>query len=167
MLARWSQGMRSRTSTTTQQPATASHPWLFFGLCQRGVGVCCYGLPARPSHGAAVAPRVFYGATTRAPPSRPARRCLWVELNASARTSMGLRRGCADKQENDLLTFIGWLLAAVAAFIFVVGIVGMFAPSLFQAPNEQKPPSRLMFLLSAWLLPIIPGGIAFAILVLG
>lgn len=62
-----------------------------------------------------------------------------------------------------LLNLVAWAFAILAGLLFCTGVAGFICPSWFKRPDEEKPPSRLKFLLGAWLAPVFPGTIAIMI----
>lgn len=65
-----------------------------------------------------------------------------------------------------MLTFLGWAFLAVAAFLFVVCIVGFINPEWLTDKKTGKVPSRPMLALCAWLGPVIPAAAGGTILIL-
>lgn len=59
---------------------------------------------------------------------------------------------------------IGWALAVVAALIFAAGITGLVHPPTMKDPKTGIPPKRWHMFFMAWLGPVLPGAIAFSLL---
>lgn len=62
------------------------------------------------------------------------------------------------------MAVIGWVLAAIAGLIFVMGVVGLMYPPALKDPKTGVAPKRWQMLLLAWLGPVLPGAIAFGLL---
>lgn len=61
------------------------------------------------------------------------------------------------------MAIVAWALIAVAALMFITGTVGFIKPSALARPGKETP-SRLTFLMSAWLGPVIPAAIGMVML---
>ena len=62
-----------------------------------------------------------------------------------------------------MLTVIGWAFVALATLIFAMGIMGMIHPPSMKDPKTGIPPKRWQMFFMAWLGPVLPGAIAFAL----
>ncbi|UZV40234.1 hypothetical protein Acica_29c [Acidovorax phage Acica] len=63
-----------------------------------------------------------------------------------------------------MLSVIGWALAALAALLFAAGMVGFIHPPAMKDPKTGAPPKRSHMFFLAWLGPVLPGAIAFSLL---